>query len=563
MPQSQIQSEVDAVYQRQQSNQFGTQRYALLFKPGSYGTAADPLVFEVGYYTEVAGLGASPDDVVINGQVDVFDQCGSGDCNALDNFWRSVSNLRINVAGDPGFGNGCYTDTEMYAVSQAAPMRRVAVHGGAFSLQDYCGDGTFTGSHYASGGFIADSATNDTITNGGQQQWLTRNSSIGGWSNGVWNQVFAGVDGAPAQSFPDPPYTTLATNPVSRERPFLTLDAHGSYSVFVPAAQHDSRGTTWANGPTPGRSVPIRDFFVATPSDGVQRINNALSRGKDLLFTPGVYHLEKTIKLKRTDTVVLGLGFATLEPMHGQVAMSVHDVRGADIAGLIFDAGPANSPVLLQVGKRHGRNHKSSAADPSALQDVFFRVGGPHPGKATVSLRVDSSNVILDDVWAWRADHGAGVGWTKNTARNGVVVTGDHVTATGLFVEHYQKYDVIWDGEHGETIFFQNEMPYDPPNQHAWEHDGKLGYAAYKVGRHVRHHVGYGLGSYIYTNVDPSLHASDAFEVPRTPGVSLHDILTVSLNHAGTIDHVVNDYGAPVTPNYQGPSYVTDYPPAT
>ena len=49
-------------------------------------------------------------------------------------------------------------------------------------------------------------------------------------------------------------------------------------------------------------------------------------------------------------------------------------------------------------------------------------------------------NVILDDIWAWRADHGnAGtVGWDINTAKNGVIVNGDNVTATGFFVEHYQ-----------------------------------------------------------------------------------------------------------------------------
>ena len=73
-----------------------------------------------------------------------------------------------------------------------------------------------------------------------------------------------------------------------------------------------------------------------------------------------------------------------------------------------------------------------------------------------------------------------------NTADTGVVVNGDDVTATGLFVEHYQKYNVIWAGEHGRTIMFQNEMPYDPPNQAAWQHDGVLGWAAYKVADSVR-----------------------------------------------------------------------------
>ena len=99
---------------------------------------------------------------------------------------------------------------------------------------------------------------------------------------------------------------------------------------------------------------------------------------------------------------------------------------------------------------------------------MFFRIGGATPGKATTSLVVNSDNVILDDIWAWRADHGNGVGWTANTADTGLIVNGDNVTAYGLFVEHYQKYEVIWNGENGKVIFFQNEMPYDPPSQAAW-----------------------------------------------------------------------------------------------
>src|SRR5512139_2732387 len=97
MPQSQIQATVDAIATQQVPNQFGSQRYALLFKPGTYGTAANPLNFQVGYYTTVAGLGLSPNDVVINGSIYVHNQCVGGSCTALNNFWRSLSNLTINV----------------------------------------------------------------------------------------------------------------------------------------------------------------------------------------------------------------------------------------------------------------------------------------------------------------------------------------------------------------------------------------------------------------------------------------------------------------------------------
>ncbi len=546
MPLSDIQAKVDAIANQQVDNEMGTQRYALLFKPGTYGSPATPLDFQVGYYIEVAGLGASPTDVTINGHVDVYNRCLTPDnCIALNNFWRSLSNLTINVMGL----SGCRASGDFWAVSQAAPMRRVNITGGNLTLQDYC----TAGPQYASGGFIADSQTG-FIINGSQQQFLVRDSSIGGWSNGVWNQVFSGVEGAPPQSFSTtpynpPPYTTLATSPVTREKPFLYVDSSGNFNVFVPALRHDSMGTTWGSGPAAGTSIPIDQFFIAKPTDSAQRINVALARGQNLIFTPGVYQVDRTIKVKRADTVVLGLGFPTLVPSDGVVPMTVADVTGVKLAGLIFDAGPVNSPVLLQVGTPHA--HKSDPTNPTSLQDVFFRIGGATPGKATTSLVVNSDDVLLDNIWAWRADHGNGVGWTSNTADTGVIVNGDNVTAYGLFVEHYQKYQLIWNGENGKTIFFQNEMPYDPPDQAAWTHDGVNGYAAYKVADSVQTHEAWGLGSYCFFNVGPSIHAGRAFEVPDTSGVRLHDILTVFLNGFGGIDHVVNDTGAAVNATNQ------------
>ncbi len=552
MSTSEIKAVVDAIAAEQVSNQFGTQRYALLFKPGTYGTPTDPLNFQVGYYTEVTGLGSSPSGVVVNGTIDVYNQCfGPGDCTALVNFWRSLSNLTINVAGKGGCQFG-----EFWATSQAAPMRRVHVNG-FMTLMDYCSAPSF-----ASGGFIADSQLSGTVVNGSQQQYLVRNSSVGTWTNGVWNQVFAGVAGAPPQSFPSPPYTTLDANPASREKPFLYIDANGRFKVFVADVRFNSSGTTWADGLTHGRSVPIEDFFVAKPTDSVKSINNALSHGKNLLFTPGVYDIDKTIKVKRPDTIVLGLGMATLTARNGVTPMTVADVEGVEVLGLIFDAGPKASPALLVFGNPLGVNgggKHDHADDPGALHDVFFRIGGPHVGKALTSLVVGRDNTILDHIWAWRADHGSGVGWTTNTADVGVVVTGDNVVATGLFAEHYQKYNVFWAGENGKTIMFQNEMPYDPPNQAAWQHNGVLGWAAYKVADWVKTHEGWGLGSYCFFNVDPTIHASRAFEVPVTPGVKLHDILSLSITNHGTIDHVVNDVGA-ATPPDTTPVNIVSYP---
>jgi hypothetical protein len=562
MPQSQIQQTVDSIAAQQVSNQFGTQRYALLFEPGTYGTTADPLIFQVGYYTEVAGLGSSPGDVTINGSIDVYNQCFAPDnCIALDNFWRSMSNLTINVAG----GAGCQSATEFWAVSQAAPMRRVHVNG-LFSLMDYCS----AGPQFASGGFIADSSfTGSSMTNGSQQQFLVRNTNIDGWSNGVWNQVFAGDPGAPAQSFSATsglaggtnPYTTLATSPETQEEPFLQTTSAGAFQVFVPALRHNSRGPSWTGGAEAGTTVPLSRFFIASPSTSAITIDTALSQGRNLLLLPGVYHLSTPILVTKANTVVLGLGFPTLVPTGGSASMIVSNVPGVKLSGMIFDAGPKNSPVLLQVGVPQAGQGLGNPADPTLVQDVFFRIGGATAGKATNSLVVDSSNVILDDIWAWRADHGAGVGWTDNTASNGLTVNGDNVTAYGLFVEHYQKTQVVWNGQHGEDIFFQSEMPYDPPSQAAWKLNASTdGYPAVAVSPGVKTFQGYGMGTYSFFDLGVPIEASNAYTVPSTPGVQMHDLLTRFLNGDGGIEHVINGTGAAVNSTDPGPSDVVSFP---
>src|SRR5438445_7506941 len=378
MGQATIQAQLNAIAAAQVNNEFGPRRDAVLFEPGTYGSSTNPLNFQVGYYTEVAGLGLSPDDVVINGSIDVFDRClgaNGTNCLALVNFWRSMSNLELNVVTPRG---GCRSG-EFWAVSQAAPMRRVHVNGFA-TLMDYCLQPAF-----ASGGFIADSEFDaSTVVNGSQQQWVTRNSKLDGWTNAVWNQVFSGVVGAPPQSFPSPPYTTLSTSPVTREAPYLYVDGAGNYNVRIPGVQHDSVGTTWGSGPTPGSTIPLDRFFLARPTDSVQMINNQLAIGKDLLFTPGIYHLDRSIRVVHRDTVVIGLAFPTLLPDQGNRSMVVEDGTGVNLSGIMFDAGPDNSPELLQMGAGPGQH--SLAGDPGSLHDVFFRIGGATPGMAGARL---------------------------------------------------------------------------------------------------------------------------------------------------------------------------------
>lgn len=558
-----IQTTVNSIATQQVSNQFGTQRYALLFEPGTYGSAMNPLIFQVGYYTTVAGLGQSPGDVTINGAINVSNQCfGVNNCTALENFWRSLSNLTINVVTT----SACTESAEFWAVSQAAPLRRVNINGNLF-LFDYCSSPAF-----ASGGFIADSQfENGTVINANQQQWITRNSNIDGWTNGVWNQVFSGVVGAPAQCFPEVspcsgPYTTLPTSPVTREEPYLYVDANGNYNVFVPAVQTNSSGTTWATGLMPGRSIPINRFFIAQPGDSVTQINLELLAGKNLILTPGIYNLPGSIDVLYPDTVVLGIGFPTLIPQNGNASLRTLSGRGVLVSGIIFDAGPSTSPVLFQSGSLLSALLDGDCSqDPSAIQDVFFRIGGAEAGSATISLEVNANNTILDDIWAWRADHGSGVGWTVNTADTGLLVNADNVTAYGLFIEHFQKYEVIWNGNGGTDIFLQNEMPYDPPSQAAWmEAPGVDGYAAFKVTNRVSSFKGYGMGSYSFFNQGINIYAANAFEAPTTLAPeSFQDLLTIFLSTSGFggIENVINNTGGSSTiANPDTPVTVVSYP---
>jgi hypothetical protein len=571
MPQSQIQADLNAIATAQVpvSSQFSNGRYSIFFEPGTYGSATDPLVFQVGYYTQVAGLGALPADTVVNGAIDVFnDLCtaGTSNCNADDNFWRSMSNLTLNVdlptttptysppVGDP-FGAGCDNTAEFWAASQAAPLRRVDINGSVV-FQDYCANNDF-----ASGGFIADSQVSGTLEFNGNQQYMVRNSDIGGASGcpgGLWNMVYSGVQGAPSPAFTGQceQNTVLATSPVTEEEPFLYTDSSGGFRVFVPALQRNSSGPSWASGSEAGTTLPLSSFFIASPTTPVAAINIALALGKNLVLTPGVYNLDAPIVISHPNTVVLGQGFATLVPQRGNAALVALSNDGVKLSGLIVDAGPVNSPVLVSVGTPGALGASAAANDPDLIQDVFFRVGGAETTatSATVSLLDNASHSIIDDVWAWRADHGNDVGWTANVGSTGVEVTGDDVTAYGLAVEHYQKSEVTWTGQGGTDVFFQNELPYDPPSQAAWRQSATQdGYPAFQVGAGVKTFQGYGMGSYVvFIDTKATLRDAAAFQAPKAAGIGFHDVFGVWIAGAGGLDSVINGVGGPVTSTSPG-----------
>ncbi|WNS44179.1 transglutaminase domain-containing protein [Paenibacillus sp. MMS20-IR301] len=522
MPGRDIQEMCDRVFAEQERAEFGRNRCALLFKPGVYDAR-----IRIGFYTQAAGLGESPDQVRITG--------GGINCDAdwmnglaLINFWRSAE----GIATEPVPG-----EAAKWTVSQAAPYRRMHVLGD-LELFDHAEK------NYASGGFMADTAVDGSVNSGPQQQFYLRNSQWSEWHSSQWNNVFQGCVNPPESAgWPSPPNTVLSRVPVVREKPYLYIASDGRYYVKVPQLRAAAAGITWSGGATEGKSLELGHFYIAKAGqDTAKTLNRELAAGRHLLLTPGIYGLEEPVRVEHANTVVLGLGLATLVPEHGATAMQIADVDGVIIAGLLFDAGTEGSGSLLEVGPPGCTGRHS--ANPASLHDLFFRVGGAGGGRAEVCLTINSSDVIGDHFWLWRADHGEGVGWERNTSDNGIIINGDHVTIYGLFVEHFQKYQTVWNGDYGRLFFYQSEIPYDVPDQASWMNGGVNGFASYKVSDTVTRHEAHGLGIYSFFNAGPHIRLHSAIEAPASPEVRFTHMVDVFLNGNGEITRMVNGLGA-------------------
>jgi hypothetical protein len=520
MDMKEVQSLFDTIFARQSArrSEFSTNRYALLFKPGNYN-----LDVKVEYYMQVLGLGETPEDVVITGAVRSNTTHGN---SVLTNFWRAVENITVIPTID---------STMVWGVSQAAPLRRVHIKG---NLQLF-------DKGYASGGYLADSKVDGKITSGPQQQWFTRNAEIGKWIGGNWNMMFVGVKGAPVANFPDNPYTTINETPLIREKPFLAYDAKG-FKVIVPELKKSSSGPGWTGENSAGKGVYLNDFYVAKPgTDNAESINSALKKGKNLLLTPGRYFLESSLKVTKPGTIVMGIGLATLIPVNGNAAVEIADVNGVTVCGLTIDAGKIFSQKLFSVGEPGSR--KSHKSDPTFLYDIFVRVGGPAEGSASACIEINSKDVCIDHIWLWRADHGNGVGWDKNRGANGLIVNGDNVTVYGLFNEHFQEYQTLWNGNNGRVYFYQSEMPYDPPTVDAWKHNGIYGYASYKVSDNVLSHEAWGIGIYNVFYNAPVI-VDNAIETPAPLEGKIHNkiIFWLNGNKESVVKSIINGKGGPV-----------------
>ncbi len=580
--------------------QFVNNGYALLFAPGTY----TGLTINIGYYTSILGLGTSPSATTINS---VSSPQGNNNfqIGALNSFWRSAENFSTTPATH-------WSSTPLigmtWAVSQAAPLRKVNVNGTLFLFQ--LTSPNFN-SGFASGGFMADctitgtSMTESAVVSGTQQQWITRNTDLSvpsgstspAWSNGVWSQVFVGCQGAPpthcsncvtgtppcgcvnctssscTATCTGNPYTNIAQTPIIAEKPYITANATATtYTLVIPQVETNKVGTS-ADNSTPTVSVDFSQVYVATAAaDTAATINAQLNLGYHIILTPGIYSLTESILVNNENTVILGIGFPILISSTGNPCITVGSVNGVRIGGILFQAGPSTSPVtptLLQWGAVGG--------DPSItsgfLYDCFARVGRfsgdpDEPFNQTeLMVRIDSAHVVCDNLWLWRADHDSqGLVFNGDNACNtGAVINGDNVTAYGLACEHTLNDLCRWNADNGRCYFFQAEFPYDAPLNY-----GPLGYTGYRVGNSVANHQAFAVGVYSFFR-DNSVTVKSGITTPLGQGIIFTNAFTRFLNGFGGISSVLNEIfgfnqncNEPPSPSVNiacpGPAYLCDYP---
>eukprot|EP00930_Biecheleria_cincta_P071639 TRINITY_DN59110_c0_g1_i1.p1 TRINITY_DN59110_c0_g1~~TRINITY_DN59110_c0_g1_i1.p1 ORF type:complete len:616 (-),score=89.80 TRINITY_DN59110_c0_g1_i1:39-1886(-) len=461
--------------------QFGTNRQAVLLRRGDYGRLEIP----VNFYTSVHGVGSGPDDVKVS-RIKANDTYPHSAKGGLENFWRSVEGL------------SCTASNVTWAVSQAAPLRRVQISGDLYLSQQQ-GDEV----HYTSGGFMADISVGGTLHWGTQQQFFFRNAEFESveYSGAGRSFVFVGVEGAPIynKTQPTPYISAVGKTPIVAEKPYLVED-QGNWQIVVPdRLENMGPGPSWQSGNSySSKSIQMEDVFVAKDGDNSTTISAGIKGKRALLLTPAMYFLHESIRIADPDFVVLGIGMPTLVTLTGLSAIIVDAPRVRIAHVLIEGSHPRTSDPTSALLLWKGSDGVAS--------DIFTRVGafayekGGHDSctvtHADVHLEARGDRLVLDNAWLWHADHDDCTGdsdYPKSDiaySGNGLTVYGENVTAYGLAVEHTMMDLVDWSGEGGQIFFFQSELPYNDPT---FVDDG---YCGYKVGYDVKRHTAYGVGIY-------------------------------------------------------------------
>ena len=562
---------------------FTSERYALLFAPGVY----EGLDFEIGYYVQLSGLGSKADDVVFtNCQRGPFvealnkrEHVGGHAGLSLDTFWRMAENFKTEA-----------TNGQLWAVSQAAPMRRVHIATDLL-LHD--------AGAWASGGVLANAIVEGKVQFGSQQQFLCRNvhfqkASI---SLGAWSNVFVACQNHPKPSSGKlwGPSVTIDSSPLLIvEKPFVSLKEGGDdhpqkYELRIPKPRIQTQDGDYEEfssntvGPTlDGTNEERRDFAfvkvaIAT-NDSHEDLQATLDDGKDLLLSPGIYNLTKSLIIKKSNQVILGMGLATIvAPLDGTPCIKIQPhLEGVHIAGIMLEASqltqrPSDWRVasLLEWGDE-GVQDPGNGENPGTLHDIFVRVGGSTLNRnvtTDIMVRLHSGNIYGDNLWLWRADH---VKLKEGEKPNfpdiskhyyqtvygdcmvatGLEVNGDDVTIHGLAVEHTNEHQLIWNGNRGNVQFYQSEFPYDA-------NCNFVDYHGYHIHEDVTHHTAGGVG--IYSNFrDHFVPVKMAIYHPPENNIVFTDAFTKLLDNNGQINSIINGLGKAADEQKDPPSRMSE-----
>lgn len=481
----------------------------------------------------------------------------------------------------------------MWAVSQAAPLRRVHVAKNGES-------GNLSGNLYlhdngaqASGGHVANTLVDGSLSLGSQQQMCFRSVSftnkVQKGDLGAWSFMFVdclnppderdGITSQPYGEWQSNPSVSVEEPEITVEKPFIVLTPEGLYELHVPTPRKRdepkslgaSFGTTEDISIRPFERVKVAVANIkdssgnSTPDKNVaKKINAALKEGKDIVLSPGMYYLDEPLEITQSNQVILGIGLATLvAPEDGSPCIKVSpQLEGVRIAGIMLEASylekkdPNMTSCFIQWGESGGADKDpGNPNNPGSLTDIFARVGGSNLNRqvsTNVMIRIDSGNVYGDNLWLWRADHvKLNPGEEPNfppldyhqvmlgecPCETGLEVNGNDVTIHGLAVEHTTEHNTIWNGERGKVMFYQNELPYDVD-----ESFGAKGFAGYKVGDNVKSHVAKAVG--VYSNFrDYSVPVATGIVHPDVEGISFQNPFVVWLNNKGFIHSVINGKG--------------------
>lgn len=623
---------------------FSDRRLAVLFRPGTY----ENINFPVGYWTQVLGLGETPNQVKFTGQLGVYALPANTDnpnVGSLDTFWRGAENFETDTTFIPNEqGQWCVPtivpsssseDDEsehdhkrdifhslipdkstgkfaslyplpdlsqsfpteasnydpsrgmLWAVSQAAPLRRIQV-GGNLHLS--------LGNNCASGGFMS----NVNVDKGGylmmgsQQQFCVRNCDISEKAfGGAWSMVFNGCrsemgnNGAAATTCVAndkmawvgnaPLVSSEPTTDVRVEKPYIFIissqkETSGGNDdkvyLAIPQLQVDAQGTDYSSISCQTVEIDnLKKVRVFTPYDPFSQVQEAANIGAHLVLSPGIYNWGETLEITHSNQVVLGLGMATIRaPGTGRPCIHVSSrAEGVRLSGLSLEASVISKFVyegstLLEWGDAESPKTGSPSNNPGAIHDLYCFVGGRSPDRTVqvqTMVKVYSSHVMGDNLWLWRADHVKLMNEQELPNRpelseyhittfgecrcdTGLEVIGDYVTFYGLAIEHTYRDMLIWHGQHGAVYFYQSEMPYDVPGE---EYQDVTGYRVYPT---AQHHTAKGIGVYSYFRDYDNVVVDSAVSHHASNGI-YENVFAVWLNGYSGIRSIVNGEGGDTT----------------